>query len=237
MAAGREDRGARLADRGVASLSIREGLGALERLLEQDLAQVVVTHFDRRAFVDAYPAAATSSMLPLDSAQTAESGGHRTAAPPRRDAVRELPPGRRRLDAVERCVADAVSRVLREASSSIDRDKPLRSLGLDSLMGLELRNRLEAESGLVLPATVIWNHPTVRRLAAHLLERLQATIPGVPDAPVRPSPTEAVSSAPPAGEFGAGDDATLAALLDEIESMTPEEARRLLSAEGGGDGG
>ncbi len=49
-------------------------------------------------------------------------------------------------------------------------------MGLDSLMALELRNRLEAETGLKLSATVAWNYPTVARLAEHLAERMDVPL-------------------------------------------------------------
>jgi len=49
---------------------------------------------------------------------------------------------------------------------------PLGSLGLDSLMGLEIRNRLEASLGLTISATLIWTYPTIAALTAHLAEKL-----------------------------------------------------------------
>ena len=49
---------------------------------------------------------------------------------------------------------------------------PLGSLGLDSLMGLEIRNRLEASLGLTIPATLIWTYPTIAALTTHLAETL-----------------------------------------------------------------
>ena len=45
-------------------------------------------------------------------------------------------------------------------------------MGIDSLMTLELRNRLEATLKLSLPATLVFNYPTVTALAGHLAEKM-----------------------------------------------------------------
>ncbi|MGH3325987.1 MAG: acyl carrier protein [Streptomyces sp.] len=45
---------------------------------------------------------------------------------------------------------------------------------MDSLMGLELRNRLEASFGLKLSPTLLWSYGTSRALADALCERLPA---------------------------------------------------------------
>jgi myxalamid-type polyketide synthase MxaE and MxaD len=89
--------------------------------------------------------------------------------------------------------------------------KPLRAMGLDSLMALELRNRLEASLDLRLPATLAFNYPTVARMASHLLEKL-----ALPDA----APAEG-AAAPSLDD--------LERLLAEVEQLPDEEAARLLS--------
>src|SRR6185369_13218191 len=65
-----------------------------------------------------------------------------------------------------------VARILRLDPARVDAEAPLKSLGLDSLMTLELRNRLEADYGLRLSATLVWNYPTIAALASHIAEAL-----------------------------------------------------------------
>ena len=70
-------------------------------------------------------------------------------------------------------VSEQAARVLGlKASSRLPPDQPLIELGLDSLMGIELRNALGAGAGVHLPATLIFDHPSLRALADHLLDVL-----------------------------------------------------------------
>ncbi|HEX5496861.1 MAG TPA: acyltransferase domain-containing protein [Mycobacteriales bacterium] len=88
------------------------------------------------------------------------------------DPVPAMPDGPRRRAAVEPAVRQIVARVVRLPEHRVDRDRPLRTLGIDSVMSLELRNRLEAAFGVRLSATLIWNYPTVREVARYLADRL-----------------------------------------------------------------
>ncbi len=66
-----------------------------------------------------------------------------------------------------------VARVLGHTTpESIDPNRPFMELGFNSIMAVELRNKLDAATGLGLPATLVFNYPTTVALADCLLERM-----------------------------------------------------------------
>ena len=83
-----------------------------------------------------------------------------------------IPDGIRDLEDVRGAVVHHLAALLRTAPESVAHDKPFQSLGLDSLMGLELRNRLERALDAKLSVSTIWNYSTVERLSRHLTDAL-----------------------------------------------------------------
>ncbi|MEV4316931.1 type I polyketide synthase [Actinocrispum sp. NPDC049592] len=68
-------------------------------------------------------------------------------------------------------VVENVGKVLGlSGSDTVDPDKALRDLGFDSLIAVELRNRLNAATGLKLPSGIVFDYPTARALAEHITQ-------------------------------------------------------------------
>jgi acyl carrier protein len=74
-------------------------------------------------------------------------------------------------------VVGQLAAVLRMPPDRLVADRPFRSLGLDSLMGIELRNRLQRALGLKLSASTVWNFATINQLCAHLASRIEESSP------------------------------------------------------------
>ncbi len=168
LAAAQANRGARLAQRGSDSLTPAEGNALLGRLLDGDVTQMAVMPLELHKWVEFYPRARSSPWLSelVPASSGAGSGGAKDVA--LLETLRTATQQEARV-ALERFVREQLARVLRLDSARIDPEVPLQGFGLDSLMGLELRNRLESGLGLSLPVSLIWKHPTLAALCEHLL--------------------------------------------------------------------
>ncbi|GAB2610914.1 hypothetical protein GCM10027168_49760 [Streptomyces capparidis] len=221
--AARPDRGGALASRGVLSLSPRDGIAALDRLLRRPAAQACVLPLDRRAL----RADADSGLLPgllTDLAAPARGGDEPSAL--RRELL-AAPPGRRRRALLARHCREEAARVLKLDAGRVDPTAPLGNMGFDSLMSLELRNRLEASCRVALPATLTWRFPTIEALVPFLAERMEVALDAAP-APA-PGPDAAAAAEPAASAPGGPPPAPGGAPEPDLDALSDSELEALLT--------
>ncbi|WP_191500068.1 type I polyketide synthase, partial [Mycobacterium simulans] len=81
-----------------------------------------------------------------------------------------------RLDTLTELVKAATAAVFAHPDpGALDGDRQFKDLGIDSLTSLELRNTLAAKTGVTLPATLMFDHPTPTAVARHLVTLLGET--------------------------------------------------------------
>ncbi|MET9519178.1 type I polyketide synthase [Streptomyces sp. NPDC002994] len=151
-----------LRERGVTDISVSEAFGAWE--------------FAARRGAGSYPVLRTvpvepgTERLPVLREVAVEDT---SAAAPQQDtgAFADLPPEQLRERLVEE-VAGQIAGEMRLPTASLDVRRSLVEQGLDSVMTIVVRRRLEKRFGRKLPATLLWHQPTVTAIVGHLVELL-----------------------------------------------------------------
>ncbi|ORW85268.1 polyketide synthase [Mycobacterium sp. IEC1808] len=88
------------------------------------------------------------------------------------ERLRQLPPRERRRRLTELVCAHAAAVLGHPDGHAVDPERAFQDLGFDSLTGVELRNRLKADTGLALSRTLIFDYPNPATLADHLGQQL-----------------------------------------------------------------
>ncbi|MGA5699001.1 type I polyketide synthase [Peterkaempfera bronchialis] len=159
--------------RGLPALRPEAALKALQRALDQDDTSVVVADVDWARFAPAFTSRRPSPLLAglAEVRQALEAEGVPTAEDPSGGIRQELADASapEREQALLTLVRSRAAVVLGfSAPGAVEPARAFRELGLDSLTAVELRNRLNADTGLRLPATVVFDYPTPQLLAGYL---------------------------------------------------------------------
>lgn len=180
---------------GVEAIPVRDALAMLERLMLSDTPTAAAMRMDWDRWAAANPRFKKS---PRFEDLTALVSAPRTSEPARlalAGQVRNLAAPARRA-ALESFVRETAARVLGLAPAELDPARPLNEFGLDSLMGIELVNRLEEGFGQPFPTQKIVGGPSITSLAALLEETLPTPPPDAISAPEPPIPAQADPPAP-----------------------------------------
>lgn len=216
---------ARIISLGAYPMSPDQGLDILDSVMRSGVTQVAVVPVRWPKFLDKFVGPAhhpwwstmdvpsqPSAPVIVDASPTASSIVATSAV----DEIREAP-----IDERPTLLAAAIARVVERvvglaANASMDHHQPLSEMGLDSLMAVELRNLLTSifEPVPPLPATLVFDHPTV----AALTDRLLATV-----SPASPEPHDIDGSTPIVGTPSSVED-----ILRSIESMTAADVDQAL---------
>lgn len=165
----------RLKARGWLPLAPETALRRLQAAMETGSAQVVIAEMDWRLAGRGAQASADPFLKAFERIAAAPKSAHAMAGrqePSWREVLAKSAPDRRRAS-LHKLVHALVAAVMKlNPDEPIDDRKPLQELGLDSLLAVELGNKMGTASGLSLAPTVLFDYPTVSALSDFLLASL-----------------------------------------------------------------
>ncbi|MFE3253480.1 SDR family NAD(P)-dependent oxidoreductase, partial [Streptomyces sp. NPDC059209] len=181
---------ARVSRAGVVPLTTPQGLALLDVGLAENRPFLLPTGLDTQALGSAapppllralvQPRRASVSRAARDSGASAGKGGSLA------EALSLLAPEQRERHLLDLVRSHVATVLVRGDAAAIEADRTFRELGFDSLTAVEVRNRLTASTGLQLPTTLIFDHPTPILAARFLLTELLGTLPAADAGAVAP---------------------------------------------------
>ncbi|HEX4148218.1 MAG TPA: SDR family NAD(P)-dependent oxidoreductase, partial [Pirellulales bacterium] len=220
--AAQEAQNERRAGHGVLPLPTDEAIGILDRLLGFAGAQVTVLAVDWPQLLKAH-ARGVPPLLRSVGDQT-NAGGAKD------DALRKqllAAPSEQRKALLEARFVEQLARVMQLDSASIDLEQPLNTLGLDSLMAIELKNGIETSLDIALPIARFMEGPSVSQLAGYALEALSQAL-AAPVAASAPPPAAAATNGEPLAAAGVWH-GKAEELLANLDSLSHDDVDRLLA--------
>ncbi len=176
---------ARLERSGIGALPTDVGLRLADQARRHDDALLVPVQLDHAALRARARAGTLPALLrglvraPVrTAAATGESLRQRLAAVARDDRERAV------LDFVRAEVAAVLGHA---SAAAVDIEQDFKELGFDSLAAVELRNRLTQQTGLVLPTTLVFDHPTAAAVARLVAAELGDDQVGPAEQPAAPA--------------------------------------------------
>jgi len=196
---------------GLHALGASDAFAALERLLTERVAQAAVVAADWVRF--ARPGAARVPSL-LNGLIGPSPSGRDASAGALRRRLAAAPPAQRRALLQEHVLAQVRAVLQMDASQPFDARQPLSTMGFDSLMAVELSRALGQALERPLPATLLFQHPTVEALVEHLVAERKE--PGAAGDDIAADADDAVGDATLRREVAALDEAQLDAILSDF---------------------
>ena len=194
--------------RGLGGIIPENGFPAMESLLDSGIPAAIAAKVDWPRFLKTAPQEIDLSLFEGLSRNmgTASSDSPSSSTSHARHEELAALSGEALMAELHRITETAARSIIgMDETDEIGHTEPLKDLGLDSLMAVELRNELARTLGLRLSATLLFDYPTIDRLCRYVSEQFSPTLNEIPGS--------------------VGDD------TDDLDNLSDKELAELLEAE------
>ncbi|MER7915696.1 MULTISPECIES: type I polyketide synthase [unclassified Streptomyces] len=174
----------RLRRRGLLPMPATHAVAALGRALDSGAATTTVADIDWDRFLPPFTLGRPSALLGdlpqaerLRTADSAPAGPGTATTSPLADRLTGMPGTDQHTLLVDLVRTHAAAVLGHSGIGEVEADRAFKDLGFDSLTAVELRDRLNAETGLTLPATLVFDHPNTQALARQLRTEITGRLP------------------------------------------------------------
>ena len=200
---------------GVHTLSFDETFYALGQLVRQDIPGALVASIQWKEFAQSFAdnpiLRVFLPLLPISEVEIKQAAPDHSM----RGKLLAATPGRPRHALLETHLQEVLAGILKISPSRLDPARPLGLMGVDSLMALQFVRRMASTTSIQLPATAVFNYPTLKLLSAEIARRM-----GVPlDVEAQPASISTIGN--------------LTTAHSKVAKLTEEETIRALLQSGG----
>ncbi|HUH72972.1 MAG TPA: SDR family NAD(P)-dependent oxidoreductase [Chitinophagales bacterium] len=242
LAASAENRSDRLKEEGIAPLTPQECTQIFDQVYTNDAPIVGAFRFDISKWEQAYPSAAKNHFYDIlrentpSESSISEEG---TKELSQKEILADINDLELRTSTLENQLKAMVGKVVKLDPEDIHIKTTFKSLGIDSLMSIQLKNQLEKTYETALSVTAFWTHSNIRDYTRFLLEKIHLnTIEEIqeedktPQQPKHSAPIqEERPIAPPSVSESSTEESSTETKDKNVEDMSIDELSKLLDDE------
>ncbi|MBO3459447.1 type I polyketide synthase [Aetokthonos hydrillicola Thurmond2011] len=165
----------RIAEMGLNPITLKQGLSAFDIVLGKALPQIGVLTIDWVVFQQRFSTQLRSPLLSSILGKQESTETNDFVSVPHKDLLYKLEqnPINAREEFLVSYLQDEVAHIMKlESSDSIVPTKGFFDMGMDSLMVVEMKNRLEIVLGVFLPSTLAFEAPNIQDLSRYILQKI-----------------------------------------------------------------
>ncbi|MEN3586650.1 beta-ketoacyl reductase, partial [Streptomyces sp. ZYX-F-203] len=174
MAAENAEGAEQLRRRGLHTMAPELAIRALRQAVADGRTQLTVTNTDWEKFAPSFTAQRPSPLLDgiPDVRRLAEAEAQQPSDSGFKERLAALPESERGRVLLDLVRAEAAATLGYDETDAFSANRAFRDVGFDSVMAVDLRNRLKAATGVALPATLVFDHPTPAALGQFIRTEL-----------------------------------------------------------------